>query len=175
MQILQLLCSRRWPLTSTNFKVKVTLWLTVSQSVSLGVEPHLGLMTRYSLLLAVTILLLWGALSDERMSLSFVYAVGPCQRSLSWVWVPWDSRPYFTVSDLILSFTSPSTTLVLTCLIDPRSIASARNPYKTPFPIVVACGFVALGTCLFAKELISNGSCIFAYLAVVAQQRVYIL
>jgi hypothetical protein len=32
-------------------KVKVTLRPTVSQSVSLGVEPHLGLMTRYLLLL----------------------------------------------------------------------------------------------------------------------------
>jgi hypothetical protein len=31
--------------------VKVTLRRRVSQSVSLGVEPHLGLMTRYSLLL----------------------------------------------------------------------------------------------------------------------------
>jgi hypothetical protein len=31
-------------------KVKVTLPLTVSQSVSLGVEPRLGLMTRYLLL-----------------------------------------------------------------------------------------------------------------------------
>jgi hypothetical protein len=31
-------------------KVKVTLRLTVGQSVSLGVEPHLGLMTRYLLL-----------------------------------------------------------------------------------------------------------------------------
>jgi hypothetical protein len=31
-------------------KVKVTLQLTVSQSVSPGVEPHLGLMTRYLLL-----------------------------------------------------------------------------------------------------------------------------
>jgi hypothetical protein len=31
-------------------KVKVTLRLTVSQSVSLGVEPHLELMTRYLLL-----------------------------------------------------------------------------------------------------------------------------
>jgi hypothetical protein len=30
-------------------KVKVTLRLTDSQSVSLGVEPHLGLMTRYLL------------------------------------------------------------------------------------------------------------------------------
>jgi hypothetical protein len=32
-------------------KVKVSLRLTVGQSVSLGVEPHLGLMTRYLLLL----------------------------------------------------------------------------------------------------------------------------
>jgi hypothetical protein len=32
---------------STPVKVKVTLRLTVSQSVSLGVEPHLGLLTRY--------------------------------------------------------------------------------------------------------------------------------
>jgi hypothetical protein len=31
-------------------KVKVTLRLTVSQSASLRVEPHLGLMTRYLLL-----------------------------------------------------------------------------------------------------------------------------
>jgi hypothetical protein len=31
-------------------EVKVTLRLTVSQSVSLGVEPHLRLMTRYLLL-----------------------------------------------------------------------------------------------------------------------------
>jgi hypothetical protein len=31
-------------------QVKVTLRLTVSQSVSLGVEPHMGLMVRYLLL-----------------------------------------------------------------------------------------------------------------------------
>jgi hypothetical protein len=33
----------------TGSKVKVTLRLTVGQSVNLGVEPHLGLMTRYLL------------------------------------------------------------------------------------------------------------------------------
>jgi hypothetical protein len=38
--------------TKLKVKVKVTLRLTVSQSVSLGVEPHLGLMTKY---LAITI------------------------------------------------------------------------------------------------------------------------
>jgi hypothetical protein len=53
-----LICSERlaftWKLQTTNclgqVKVKVTLRLTVSQSVSVGVEPHLGLMTRYLLL-----------------------------------------------------------------------------------------------------------------------------
>jgi hypothetical protein len=88
----------------SEFKVKVTLRLMVSQSVSLGVEPYLGLMTRYLLLFDSYGLALWGALSDKRKGLSFVYADGPCQRSLSRVRVPWDSRPYFTVSDLRLSF-----------------------------------------------------------------------
>jgi hypothetical protein len=32
-----------------------------------------------------------GSLSDERTGVSFVYAAGPCQRSLSWVRVPLDS------------------------------------------------------------------------------------
>jgi hypothetical protein len=51
-----------------------------------------------------------GALSDERTSLSFVYATGPCQRSHSRVRVPWHSRPYITVSNFRLPFSSPSTT-----------------------------------------------------------------
>jgi hypothetical protein len=51
-----------------------------------------------------------GAPSVERTGLSFVYAAGPRQRSHSRVRVPWDSRPYFTVSDLRLPFSSPPTT-----------------------------------------------------------------
>jgi hypothetical protein len=35
---------------------------------------------------------LWGALSDEKTGLSFVYAAGPCQSSLSRVRVSWYSR-----------------------------------------------------------------------------------
>jgi hypothetical protein len=42
-------------------KVKVTLRLTVSQSVSLGVEPHLEVITRYVLLFNSYGLILWGA------------------------------------------------------------------------------------------------------------------
>jgi hypothetical protein len=83
----------------------------VSQSVSLGVKPHLGLMTRYLLLFdSCSLSFLWGAPSDERMGLSFVHAAGPCQRSLSQVRILWDSRTYFTVSDLRLPFSSPPTT-----------------------------------------------------------------
>jgi hypothetical protein len=103
-------------------KVKVTLRLMVSQSVSLGVEPHLELMTRYLLLFDSYGLVLWGALSDERTSLSFVYAAGPRQRSLSRVRVPWISRLYFTVSVLRLPFSSPPTTRRVTVeVFDPAS------------------------------------------------------
>jgi hypothetical protein len=51
-------------------KVKLTLRLTVNQSVCLGVEPALGLVTRF-FFLRVTVLFLWGALSDESSGLSF--------------------------------------------------------------------------------------------------------
>jgi hypothetical protein len=54
--------------------------------------------------------LLWGALSDKRTGLSFLHSAGPCQCSLSRVRVLWYSRPYFTVSDLSLPFSSPPTT-----------------------------------------------------------------
>jgi hypothetical protein len=46
--------------------------------------------------------LMWGVLSDERTGLSFTIAAGPRQCSHFRVGVPWDSRPYFAVSDLRL-------------------------------------------------------------------------
>jgi hypothetical protein len=118
--------------TCVKVKVKVTLRLTVSQPVSLGVEPHLGLMTRY---LAITVwqlqsLFLWGALSDERTGLSFVYAAGPCQCNLSRVRVPWYLRPYFTVSDLRLPFSSRLTTR--------RDTVEVFDPASTRFSIPVS-------------------------------------
>jgi hypothetical protein len=56
-------------------KVKVKLRLTVSQSVCLGVEPHLGHMTRKLLIDLIgesCSLVYGGALSNERLGLSFV-------------------------------------------------------------------------------------------------------
>jgi hypothetical protein len=52
---------------------------------------------------------MWGAVPDERVGLSFTIAAGPRQRRHSRVRVPWDSRPYFTLSDSIFLFSSPRT------------------------------------------------------------------
>jgi hypothetical protein len=45
-------------------------------------------------------LLIWGALSHERTGLPFAIATGPRQRSHFRVRVPWDSRPYFLLSQI---------------------------------------------------------------------------
>jgi hypothetical protein len=104
----------------SSVKVEVTLRLTVGQSVSSKSWCRAPCLT-------VTVLFLWGALSDERTGLSFVYAVGSCQRSLSRVRVPWYSRPYFTISDLRLPFSSPPTTRRVTVeVFDPASGVGAR-------------------------------------------------
>jgi hypothetical protein len=106
--------------------------------------------------LTTTVLLLWGALSDERTGLCFVYAAGTCQRYLSRVRVPWDSRPYFTLSDLRLPFSSPPTTRRVTVeVLDPASTRGynlvatycpaynlpARTAEKTPF--LCCCAIIA--------------------------------
>jgi hypothetical protein len=90
-------------------KVKVTLQLMVSQSVSMSWNRAPSGSHDQIFITYVTVMV-WGALSDERTLLSFLCAAGPCQHSLSRVRVPWDSRPYFTVSDLRHPFLSPPTT-----------------------------------------------------------------
>jgi hypothetical protein len=71
---------------------------------------------------------MWGTLSDERMGLSVTIAAGPHERSHSRVRVPWDSRPYFTVSDLGLPFSSPPTTRRVTVeVFDPRLHTAGIN------------------------------------------------
>jgi hypothetical protein len=67
-------------------------------------------------------------LSDERTGLSFIYAAGTRQRSLSWVPVPLDAWPYFTVSDLRLSSSSPPTTRRVTVeVFDPASTQGTHS------------------------------------------------
>jgi hypothetical protein len=69
---------------------------TVSRPDCLGAKPHLVPETTF-LLLLVAGLLMWSALSDDRMGLSFTAAAGPSQRSHSRARVPRDSCPYFIV------------------------------------------------------------------------------
>jgi hypothetical protein len=86
---------------------------TVSRPVCLGIKHPFGAYDQiFITCVTVTVLFLWGALSDVRSGLPFVCAAGPCQRSLSHVRVPWDLRPNFTVSDLRLPFSSPPHGLV---------------------------------------------------------------
>jgi hypothetical protein len=60
----------------------------------------------------------------------FTIAAGPRQRSHSPVRVPWVSRPYFTVSDSRLPFSSPPTIRRATVeVFDPASTRDNDNGY----------------------------------------------
>jgi hypothetical protein len=81
-----------------------------SASLSWNKAPIWGLWPDFYYCQTVAGLLIWGGLSDERTGLCFTISAGPRQRSHSRVPVPWNSRPYFTVSDSRLPFSSPRTT-----------------------------------------------------------------
>jgi hypothetical protein len=99
-----------------------------SASLSWNKAPFWGLRQYLDYCLTIAGLLMWGALSDERTGLSFTIAAGPRQGSHSRVRVLWDSRPYFTVSDSRLPFSSPPTTRRATVeVLDPVSTLSNRS------------------------------------------------
>jgi hypothetical protein len=68
---------------------------------------------------------MWGALSYERLGLSFTIVAGPRQRSHFRVRVLWDLQPYsyFTVSGSRLPFSSPPMTR--------RTTVEVFNPAST--------------------------------------------
>jgi hypothetical protein len=67
--------------------------------------------------------LMWNALFDEKTGLLFTITAGPRQRRHSRVRVPWDSWPYFTISD---SIDFPSRRLL--------RLAGSRWRHSTPPP-----------------------------------------
>jgi hypothetical protein len=108
---------------SLSLSLSLMLRPTDSRPVCVGIKHPSGAYDQiFITCVTVTVLFLWDALSDERTGLSFVCATGPCQRNLSRVLVAWDSRSYFTVSHLRLSFPSPPTTRRVTVeVFDPAS------------------------------------------------------
>jgi hypothetical protein len=110
---------------------------TDGQSVSLGVEPHLGLMTRYLLLFDSYGLVFVGRPLWREDESVFWICCWSSPGSLSRLRVPRYSWPYFTVSDLRLLFSSPPTTRRVTVeVFDP---ASTR---VWPYECVLACPFI---------------------------------
>jgi hypothetical protein len=106
-----LLCYVPRQLVGILFELSLSLGLslmlrpTVSRPFCLGIKaPSWGLRPDFYYCQTVSNLLLWGALSDKRTGLPFTISAGPRQSSHSRVRVPWDSRPYFTVSDSRLPF-----------------------------------------------------------------------
>jgi hypothetical protein len=97
---------------------------TDGQSASLcwNKAPIWGLRPDFYYCQTVASLSMWGPLSDERTGLSFTIAAGARQRSHFRVRVPWDSRPYFTLSESGLPLSSPPTTRSATVeVFDPAS------------------------------------------------------
>jgi hypothetical protein len=66
-----------------------------SASVSWNRAPIWGLRPDFYYRQRVSGLLIWGALSDERVGLSFTIAAGPRQRRHLRVRVPWNLWPYY--------------------------------------------------------------------------------
>jgi hypothetical protein len=80
-----------------------------SASLSWNKAPIWGLRPDFYYCQTVAGLLTWDVLSDKRTGLWFKIAAGARQRRHSQVRDPWNSRPYFTVSDSRLPFSSPPT------------------------------------------------------------------
>jgi hypothetical protein len=96
-------------------------WRFTANQFDLATSP-LRLTARISFLKwtpVVIVLILY----ELRMGPTFTIAAGPRQRIHSRVRVPWDSRPYFTVSDSRFLFLSP------------LRLAGKRCRYSTPPPI----------------------------------------
>jgi hypothetical protein len=109
--------------------------------------PIWGLRPGFNYCLTVAGLLIWGTLSDERTGLSFTIATGPHQRSYSRVRVPWDSRPYFTVSVSRLPFSSPPRTRRVTVeVFDPASTRDYNRDFQ----------FMTLRSCLESEPVASS-------------------
>jgi hypothetical protein len=131
-------------------KVKIMLLPTVSRPVYLGVKHPSGAQDQdFCYRQTVAGLLMWGALCDERTTLSFTVAVGLRQCSHSRVRVLRDSGSYFIVSDLSLPQPGEPCPCITQCKIDSLCnlgtdrMANTSSENSSSF----GCIPVAVGTC----------------------------
>jgi hypothetical protein len=136
-------------LTESQSQLSLSLSLmlrpTVSRPVCPGIKHPSG-----ACCLIITVLFLWSALSDERTSLSFVYAADTLQCSPSWVRGPMVSRPYLLSQIWDFPFrsllrlagsrwrylTPPPHGLKVNCGCYSRYVAFARTRTENPVPLL---------------------------------------
>jgi hypothetical protein len=132
---------------------------TFRRPVSLGIKHPSKAYDRIFYSQTVAGFLIWGAFSDERMSLSFKIAAGLRQRSHSRVGVPWNSLLYFTVLDSKLYQKSKSKLCYDRLSVgQPGLVSSTLLGLTTRFVILSdSCGFVEVGRSPWQE----NGSAVY--------------
>jgi hypothetical protein len=122
-----------YQMTKLSLSLSLILRPTVSRPVYLGIKHPFGAYDQI-LITVRQLRVCW-----EGTGLSFANATGPRQRSHSRVRVPWDSGPYFTVSDLGLPYSSPPTTRRVTAeVFDPHR----KHRYRVAVPLLRSCLFL---------------------------------
>jgi hypothetical protein len=104
-----------------------------SASLSWNKTPVWGLLPDFYYCQTVAGLLMWALTLTRVRVLSVAIAPGLPQRSHFRIQVPWDSWPYFTVSDSRLPFSSSTTRSVNVEVFDP---VSTREVCTKPSPIL---------------------------------------
>jgi hypothetical protein len=133
-----------------------------SANLSWNKAPIWGLRPDFYYCQTIAGLLMWGALSDERMALSFTIAAGSRQYSHFRVRDPWDSWPYFTVSDSRLLLSLPPTTRKATVeVFDPASTRDTPMAESVGVRVTLRLAVNWQSVRLGAKPLEAHGQILF--------------
>jgi hypothetical protein len=131
---------------------------TVSRPVCLGIKHSSGAYDQiFITCVTITVLFLWGALSDERSGMSFVCAAGPCQGSLSRVRVPWDLFVSAGLGSFLYNLGTDPTenTAPQQFLYCYRGVFTSPL-YRNSCCSIVACVFIYAENCLPSRCLAMN-------------------